>query len=194
LVRDGNAFRRVAMHNAPPDYVAFAERTPLLPLHDHPTLKRIVETKTADHIADMSQAEPHSPISRLGHARTLMNVPMLKDGQLVGVIGIYRREVRPFSDKQLDLVSNFAAQAVIAIENTRLLSELRQRTDDLTESLEQQTATSEVLKVISSSPGDLQPVFDTLLTNATRMCSAKFGALALRETDDRPNHPSYGRS
>ncbi|HWX83451.1 MAG TPA: GAF domain-containing protein, partial [Xanthobacteraceae bacterium] len=108
-------------------------------------------------------------------ARTLLVVPMLKDDNLIGAFGIYRQEVRAFSDKQIDLVRNFANQAVIAIENTRLLNELRQRTNDLTESLEQQTATTEVLQIISSSPGDLEPVFAAMLEKAVRICDARFG-------------------
>src|SRR6476619_4237663 len=106
---------------------------------------------------------------------------MLQENALVGAIAIYRQEVRLFTDKQIDLVKQFAAQAVIAIQNARLLTELRQRTDDLSESLEQQTATSEVLKVISSSPGDLKPVFDAILSNALRICEAKFGHLLLHD-------------
>jgi hypothetical protein len=136
------------------------------------------------HIADLRTEKAYierSPtfvgLVEAGGARTFLAVPLLKDGELIGVISIYRQEVRPFSDKQVQLVQNFAAQAVIAIENARLLSELRQRTDDLTESLEQQTATSKVLQVISSSPGELEPVFQTMLENATRICDAKFGTM-----------------
>ena len=104
---------------------------------------------------------------------------MLKENELIGSFTLYRNEVRPFTNKQIELVHNFAAQAVIAIENTRLLNELRQRTDDLTEALEQQTATSEVLRVVSASPGEMKPVFEAMLANALRICEAKFGHILL---------------
>jgi GAF domain-containing protein len=106
---------------------------------------------------------------------------MLKEGKVVGAIYIYRQEVKPFTDKQIELVSNFAAQAVIAIENARLLNELRQRTDDLTESLEQQTATSEILDVISNPPTDVQPVLDTIVRTAVTICDSYDAAILLKD-------------
>ena len=115
----------------------------------------------------------------LAGARTLVGVPMVKNDEVIGAITIYRQEVKPFADKQTEVVANFANQAVIAIENARLLRELRERTDDLSESLEQQTATSEVLETISSSPGELGPVFTKMLENATRVCGANFGTMNL---------------
>jgi GAF domain-containing protein/anti-sigma regulatory factor (Ser/Thr protein kinase) len=181
MLYENGLLRRVALHNTPAPYAEFNERNPLLDPNKVPALGRMVWEKRPVQVDDLAVAEPEFPLFRLGGARTLLVVPMLKDEVLIGGIGIYRQEVRPFTDKQVELVSNFAAQAVIAIENTRLLSELRQRTDDLSESLEQQTATSEVLKVISSSPGDLAPVFQAMLANAVSLCAAKFGILWLAE-------------
>ena len=178
-LRDGEVFRIAAAHNTPPPLLEHRRRVPL----QRPTsaFGRMVRTKEVVHVADLSadpryaEREPEVVTGvELGGIRTLLIVPMLKEKDLIGALTIYRQEVRPFNDKQIDLVKNFANQAVIAIENTRLLSELR-------ESLQQQTATSEVLQVISSSPGELKPVFDAMLANATRICEANFGNMYLRD-------------
>ncbi len=136
-------------------------------------------------IADIGADREHAArqAAAAGYIRTILAVPLLRQGEPIGAFGLARSRVEPFTTQQIELVSTFAAQAVIAIEITRLLSELRQRTNDLTESLEQQTATSEVLRVISSSPGELNPVFQTMLANAVRICDAKFGVMYRSENE-----------
>jgi GAF domain-containing protein len=181
---EGGHFRSVAWHDLPPALAEARRREPLLKFDPSTGIGRVVKTKQVVHVDDMSQdpaylaGNPRAVILvDLGGARAVMFAPMLKDNEVIGVLTIYRQEVRPFTDKQIELVKNFAAQAVIAIENTRLLNELRRRTDDLGESLQQQTATADVLRVISSSPGELKPIFETMLANATRICGAKYGVL-----------------
>src|SRR5262249_29174295 len=185
---ENDAFRAVAMHGP---QVEWMQRQPVFKLRDHPRvpLARVAVNKEVlqipDFRADQAYIERDPRIVAIVEAgtRSLLAVPMLKEGKLIGAIAIYTTEVRLFTEKQIDLVKNFASQAVIAIENARLLNELRQRTDDLSEALEQQTATSEVLQVISSSPGELEPVFETMLANATRLCGAEFGLLYLDDGD-----------
>jgi GAF domain-containing protein len=179
VLREDDGFRVVALHGAPAAFSEARSRQPIIRFEPGHHINRLVQTKGVVHIPDLAAETAAAPqLAKFAGARTLLSVPMLKDNEVVGAFGIYRQEVRPFTDKQIAVIESFAAQAVIAIENTRLLNELR-------ESLEQQTATAEVLSVISSSPGELEPVFETLLANAVRICGAKFGMLFLPEGDDR---------
>src|SRR5262249_26310841 len=180
----GEEARSVAMYGVEPALVGELQGKLRRP-GPNTAAGRLMRTKTAVHIADV-RTDPgffDTPPGFTGPqlaihagARTLLAVPMLKESELVGYITIYRQEPEPFTEKHIELVTNFAAQAVIAIENTRLLNELR-------ESLQQQTATSEVLQVISTPPGELGPVFKAMLENAVRICEASFGNLLLYEGD-----------
>ncbi len=180
--RDGNALHLVSTHNTPPAFAEARKRSPHHRLSPESFLGHMATTKAVVHVADIaadqSYIEYRVPETmaavELGGVRTLLAVPMLKENELIGAFTLLRQEVRHFTDKQIALVQNFADQAVIAIENTRLLNELR-------EALEQQTATADVLKVISASPGELEPVFSAMLESATRICGAEFGILFKHE-------------
>ncbi len=173
---DDGAFQAVALFGTPPALTEFHQKRGRFRPAAGAGLERLARTKDVVRIAD-EMAEPTPSVSaRLAGARSVLVVPMLKENELIGAISIYRGEVRPFTDKQLALVRNFAAQAVIAIENARLLNELR-------ESLAQQTATSEVLSSIAGSRGELKPVFDIILASANRLCEANYGTMYLREGD-----------
>ncbi len=182
LFEDG-AFRRVALYGGSPAWAEVGARAPAFRPSAINPISRLVRTKQVVNVPDMAAEQAYHKrdpgvvalVERAG-ARTIIAVPMLKENELVGAIAIYRQEVRPFTDKQIELVSNFAAQAVIAIENTRLLSELRQ-------SLQQQTASADVLKVISSSPTDVKPVFNTIGERAKELCDAEVSVVTMVNGD-----------
>jgi signal transduction histidine kinase len=176
LLREGNGFRRVAQHNAPPSFAEFSQASPILKDGTAPSVDRLVATKQVIHVDDISAETPDEPIAKYAGARSLVVVPMLKEDELIGAIGIYRQEVRPFTEKQIELVTNFANQAVIAIENVRLLNELRARTDELARSVGELQALGEVSQAVNSTL-DLETVLTTIVSRAVQLSRTDAGTI-----------------
>src|SRR5438552_1986697 len=175
---DGELLSSVAHQNASPEFAEYLARARIRPSRETTTRRAALERKTI-HVADLLSDPDYAPpeFQRKEKVRTVLSVPLLGQDTLVGVVTLWRREVRPFTDRQVALVETFADQGVIAIENVRLFTELQARNRDLTEALDQQTATSEILRAISASPTELQPVFDIIVASAVRLCGGHFGTL-----------------
>ena len=182
--RDGDLYRSAAYYGYSAEFRAFHETHPIVPGRGTTIGRVALEGKTI-HIPDVLADAEYTFLDaqKLGQYRANLGVPLIREGKPIGALSLARSEPMPFTAREIELVETFAAQAVIAIENTRLLNELRQRTGDLSEALEQQIATSDVLHVISSSPGELNAVFETVLENAVRLCEAKFGFVCRYEGD-----------
>src|SRR5262249_2818889 len=179
---DGDTFRQVAFCGYSPEYKAFMEQHPI-PVGRGSVLGRILQEGRIIQVADV-MADPEYSLkeaAKIGGIRTVLGLPLLREGNPIGGIILQRKTVRPFTQQQIDLVTTFADQAVIAIENVRLFGAEQQRTRELTESLQQQTATAEVLKVISRSTFDLRPVLNPLVESAARLCDAFDAVILLRE-------------
>src|SRR4029434_44075 len=194
ISRPDRELLRIEVHwGSSPQLMAFYKQHPVAPTRGSLIGRTFLERRTV-HIEDVL-ADPEYEwweSQKAGNYRTMLGVPLLRAGVPLGIIGMWREEVRPFTDKEIELVTTFADQAVIAIENVRLLKELQDRNDQLTESLEQQTATSEILAVIASSPTDVQPVLDVVAESAARLCDATDAAIWHADGENLQSVAHYG--